>query len=350
MSRTVKVLIHIGYWIMYCLLILVFIAFLIGMQLQSKPVPGQRQMLFTLMIGFAVIPAIFSFYGFYSWIFPQFLATKKYLLVIVFAIIASVIAASIGAGFLQIPSVLNPNFSAKSVLFQPVIIGIMSFNALVNGVIALIIRGFISWVSERKQREEIEKKQLQTELELIKSQIDPHFLFNTLNNIDSILTTDAEKASEYIRNLSDIMRSLLYETKLPFIPLEQDIQYIEKYLSLQRIRYSNPNFVHFDVNGPIEGVMIPPMLFLPFIENAFKHGARSKIGIGINVHFSVTADQLIFTCSNQKEEITKLEGTKGIGNELSKKRIQLLYPQKNTISVNDTETSYEVKIELKHGS
>src|ERR1044071_687955 len=114
------------------------------------------------------------------------------------------------------------------------------------------------------------------ELALIKSQINPHFLFNTINNIDVLIAKDSAKASEYLNKLSGILRYMIYETRNEKISLAGELDYIEKYLELQKIRTANPDYVNFQISGEANNLKIAPMILFPFIENAFKHTENKK--------------------------------------------------------------------------
>ncbi len=122
------------------------------------------------------------------------------------------------------------------------------------------------------------------ELALVKSQINPHFLFNTINNIDVLISKDAERASAYLNKLSDIMRFMLYETKPAKIPLPKELTYIEKFIELQKIRTTNEHYVNYSIKGDTANFMIPPMLLISFIENAFKYADNKKVENAINFH------------------------------------------------------------------
>ena len=151
----------------------------------------------------------------------------------------------------------------------------------------IIIKGFITWFEEIQVKEALQLKNLSTELDLIKSQLDPHFLFNTINNIDTLLLNSPELASQYLNKLSDILRFMLFETKTDKIPLSKEIAYIEKYIELQKIRTSNSNFVNLAIKGDISNHTIPAMLFIPFIENAFKHVSNKKTDNAINITLEI---------------------------------------------------------------
>ena len=128
------------------------------------------------------------------------------------------------------------------------VIIVMTFIGLICGIVALVIKGFITWFNEIKLKEALKEKNHEMEMALIKSQLDPHLLFNTINNIDALILKDAVAASDYLNKLSDIMRFMLYETKPDKILLSKEIEYIEKYIALQKIRTANRNYVHFTSN------------------------------------------------------------------------------------------------------
>ncbi|HTF28415.1 MAG TPA: histidine kinase, partial [Flavitalea sp.] len=151
------------------------------------------------------------------------------------------------------------------------VMAVMTIIGVISGVVALVIKGFVTWVTEIKLKKALQEKNHEMEMALIKSKLDPHLLFNTINNIDALIIKDAVEASNYLNKLSDIMRFMLYETMADKILLSQEIEYIEKYIALQKIRTANLNYVHFEVFGIIGNRFIAPMVFIPFIENAFKH-------------------------------------------------------------------------------
>ncbi|HXU26582.1 MAG TPA: histidine kinase, partial [Bacteroidia bacterium] len=167
----------------------------------------------------------------------------------------------------------------------------------------------------------------------------------TINNIDVMITKDAAQASAYLNKLSDIMRFMLYETKTEKIPLSKELTYIEKYIDLQKIRTSNINYVNYHVEGDGSNLVIAPMLFIPFIENAFKHAENKKLDNAVNVKLTLSKEMIIFECENKfSEGATNTDEQSGLGNELIAKRLQLLYPNKHTLSVNNKNLTYNVKL------
>lgn len=298
----------------------------------------------SFLIAFAITPAVLGFYAFYNFLFTKFLKRKKILPLFVAGIIVSILCGIIG-GFTMFLLVPKMSLFTEGLSSASWIIAIMSIIALLNGGMGLIIKGFITWYNEIKLKEELNQKNYETELALIKSQLNPHFLFNTINNIDVLIEMDAQKASAYLNKLSDIMRFMLYETKAAKIPLDKELQYIQKYIGLQKIRFANSNYVQFNITGSAAGIMIEPMLFIPFIENAFKHAANTKTGDVVKINISIEADSITFECENKYNTNTVTEiGYGGLGNEIIKKRLQLLYPNKHNLEIKKNGNIYSVKL------
>ncbi|MBS1948878.1 MAG: sensor histidine kinase [Bacteroidetes bacterium] len=341
MKKSVIILLHIGYWVLYLILVLFFIQV---MRWNSSPKPAVSHILFFSGGSiFVFLPGLTGFYSFYLIIFPRFLSRKK-----IAALFFSGIIFSIGCALVTM-FVMSVSFDTKFSLMQPVevtfMIIFMSLLALVHGVIGLVMKGFITWFGDIKLKEDLNKKNYETELALIKSQINPHFLFNTINNIDVLIEKDARKASAYLNKLSDMMRFMLYETKAEEIPLEKELAYIEKYIELQKIRTSNPKYVNYSVQGDMYGKMIAPMIFFPFVENAFKHVENKKKQNAINIHIAMENGKIVFECKNSYDNIVQVKpGQSGLGNELIKKRLMLLYPSKHSLEVNKENLSYVVKL------
>ena len=185
------------------------------------------------------------------------------------------------------------------------------------------------------------------ELALVKSQINPHFLFNTINNIDVLISKDAERASAYLNKLSDVMRSMLYETKPAKINLSKELAYIEKFIELQKIRTTNEHYINYSIKGDVSNFMIPPMLLIPFIENAFKHAENKKFENAISINIDVENEKFIFECENSYvQSVTPRNKKDGIGNELIKKRLALLYPGKYKLTTTNGDGMYKVALSL----
>lgn len=263
----------------------------------------------------------------------------------VYAIAISVGAALLGTALMYI--VLGADSLTEGE--EPAIVGVIfiSFVALVIGVLALAIKGFITWFEEIKLKEELKQKNHEMELALVKSQLDPHFLFNTLNNIDILILKNATEASNYLNKLSDIMRFMLFETKTDKILLAKEIEYIEKYIALQKIRTANSNYINFKVTGTPSGHTIAPMVFIPFIENAFKHTTNKKLENAIKINILIKEESVKLECENKFNPNRRLkQENNGLGNELIEKRLKLIYPEKHILEVMNGQELYSVSLTI----
>jgi len=231
-----------------------------------------------------------------------------------------------------------------------IVIVVMTLIGLVTGVVALIIRGFINWYNEKKLKDALKEKNHEMEMALIKSKLDPHLLFNTINNIDALIIKDAVEASNYLNKLSDIIRFMLYETKADKIRLSQEIEYIEKYIALQKIRTANVNYVQFAVTGIVDNKYIAPMVFIPFIENAFKHTNNKKLENAITINILIKEETIQLICENKFDtRLVVKQKNGGLGNELIQKRLQLIYPEKHILEVHKNNELYTVNLTIING-
>jgi two-component system, LytTR family, sensor kinase len=335
---------HLGYWLLYLTLLAVIYA-TVSLRLGKTRLLPDLVALFPAALLF-IAPNVIAFYSFYFVLFPKLLARKRFAALIVVGSAVCAAAAVLGG----LISILMFGFDQPIFNNRREFWGFTASQTLltaVHGAIALVIRGFITWYEEIKLKEELARKNFETELALIKSQMNPHFLFNTINNIDVLITKDAAKASEYLNKLSGILRYMVYETKSEKIPLAKELDYIEKYLELEKIRTVNSDYVRFQKTGEANGFLIAPMILFPFVENAFKHTESRKNANSIRIRVSIEKDKLTFECENSYQ---KNSGIKpdfgGVGNELIKKRLKLAYPAKHRLEINDAEGVYKVKLTL----
>ncbi len=347
MKKTLIYLLHIGFWFCYLFLIIVILGATFQEEIDDEAVFTEA---FGNVFYFALFPSILSFYSFYHIIFPHFLAKKKYLQAIIYGFLLAFLAALIG--FSSLGLVDNPvcgDNEDNMTVAESITLALffMTFITIISGILSLAIRGLITWFDELKAKEMLMEKNHQIELDLIKSQLDPHFLFNTLNNIDVLILRDPDMASEYLNKLSDIMRFMLYETKSDFILLSQEIEYIKKYVDLQKIRTNNQHYVDLKITGNIQNRKIVPMLFIPFIENAFKHTTNKKVENAIVIELEVLDSSIVFHCTNKYQiDNNELEDREGLGNKLIKKRLELVYPNKHSLNVKNHNHTYSINLTI----
>lgn len=351
MKKTVIILLHSVYWLMFLFLLLSFFIIAIPALDSHHKMPGMR--LFArwtaLMTGFAIVPGIISFYTFYFFLSDQFLKKGKIGLLLLWGLGTAISAAAVGGMALSFV-LFKPGFMFNGGMESAATeIILMTFGALINGTIGLVMRGFINWYGDIELKAALAQKNHEMELAIVKLQLNPHFLFNTINNIDVLIAKNPVQASLYLNKLSDIMRFMLYETKTEEIPLAKEVLFIEKYIALQRIRTSNVKYVQYKLTGDTSNRSIAPMLFIPFVENAFKHGGHRKIDNAIVINLLIEQDGYTFECENLYTIGTgQTLADGGLGNELIQKRLRLLYPGRHILKISHESSLYKVKLVIYH--
>ena len=197
----------------------------------------------------------------------------------------------------------------------------------------------------------LQKEKISLELNALKAQIHPHFLFNTLNNLYSLTLKNSDKASEVVLKLSDIMRYVLYQSNEEKVPLIKEIDFIRNYMELQRIRYTTNYEISFFVNGVSDDLVVAPLLFIDFIENAFKHGLEKRFNDGyVKVTIDIDENKIEFCAKNSKgqgEGTAPGRESQGIGLSNVKRRLALIYPSMYSLEINDNEETYEINLKLQ---
>lgn len=218
---------------------------------------------------------------------------------------------------------------------------------------ATAIKITIDWLQEKNKLYDLEKRQLVTELRFLRTQVSPHFFFNTLNNIYSLTLEKSDKAPQLVLKLSNMMRYLLYATKESMQPLIREIENIQNYIEIERVRFDDELKVDISVEGDFENASIAPMLLIPLVENAFKHGANKSLeGMRIAMRFEMRENDLHFEITNSLPVAlsTELEKVGGIGLSNVKKRLELGYPKNAydlVISKSDLEFSVKLRLQVK---
>lgn len=206
------------------------------------------------------------------------------------------------------------------------------------------------WYERERVTQNLERISMETELKYLKSQINPHFLFNSLNSLYALTLTKSDKAPELVLKLSEILRYVLYEGGEKWVSLEKEISYLRSYLDLEQIRNGDRLRINFTINGSVNGKQVAPMLFLTFLENSFKHGIHRKTTSGfVDIEMNLEEDELDFMIKNSKPKFKAdaLNGkVGGIGIENIRKRLNLLYPDKHRLEISDGSDDYNVKLHL----
>ena len=350
MSRSAVYLLHLSYWLLYTFLVS-FLVLITQAADQPAFVNGEdwaAVLLFTLLTG------VGSFYAFYTWLVPRYLMAER---VRCFLIASVLLSFGVGLSATLLFSLVT-SLIIYSALHQweflvfrwqdelVLLTGFMLL-AVVNGLTGTGLRSFLAWYTDKHLRERLTNKSLRTELALLKARINPHFLFNTLNNIDILIEHDAPRASLYLNKLAHLLRFSLYETQADQIPLTREVAFIQEYIDLQKLRTPNPHYVTLHVEGDASGLMIAPTLFIPYVENAFKYAANKKAVEAIRIKLSITPTQLCFQCVNVIEEATSVAHEYGgLGQALLQQRLALLYPTRHALTIQATQTTYSVNLTI----
>ncbi|MCW3462969.1 sensor histidine kinase [Chitinophaga nivalis] len=213
---------------------------------------------------------------------------------------------------------------------------------------ATAVKLFQQWVRDTIRISQLENARLQIELAHLKSQINPHFLFNMLNNTDVLIRVDPEKASEVIHKLSDLLRYQLYDGDRELVLLQQEVLFLHHYLYLEKIRrdYLDIQLIH---TGPVGQVWVPPLLFITFVENAIKHNTANDPAAYVHLHIRYESGVLTFHCSNscKKRPAGHHTQSAGIGLANIRRRLELLYPDKYALRITDEGDSYKIYLSIQ---
>jgi sensor histidine kinase YesM len=291
-------------------------------------------------------------YGIINWLVPKILIKEKYVkfcLMFCVWMLVGLVLNFISRYFLVYLRTGRPDNIPTNGAYHE----IFAFGSFVVmntiGMFGGFIKFFKLWNKELQQKQFAEKEKISAELELLKAQLHPHFLFNTLNNLYSLVYAKSDRAPKMLMRLSGLLSYVLYECKADEVLLSKEISIIKDYVSLEKERYGERLDVSLNFSGDIENKMVAPMLFQPFIENAFKHGTSEQLGkVWMSIDLSVKENQLYFkiinSCDNNAAAILEKHGV-GIGNV--KKRLELLYADNFKLQNGVEDDVYIVSLSLE---
>jgi len=212
--------------------------------------------------------------------------------------------------------------------------------------IGVITRFIVEWFRSEKQKDALKHQNFVSEMALLRQQINPHFLFNTLNNIYSLAYKKSDNTADSILKLSGIMRYMLYESNTDFVDCKDEINYLNSYIELELLRMVNKDLINYKVSGDYDSLKIAPMLFVPFVENAFKHSA-SQQPIDIDINF--TSETISLKVSNKlSEKYKSVDSCGGIGLNNVQRRLDLIYPDKHKLNIEKNNTDYSVELKIEN--
>ena len=222
------------------------------------------------------------------------------------------------------------------------------FGGLMLMGLNLGVKLYFKTQEDREQREKLEKQDLERQLEYLRYQVNPHFFMNTLNNIHALVDINPERAKTTIVELSKMMRYILYEGDKKLIPVQREALFLKNYIELMRLRYSSRVSINLDIPEMMPDVMLPPLLLIIFVENAFKHGVSYAAPSFIDIKVTVTQEMLQFKCRNSRQEQKPDEKKKkgGVGLANARRRLDLLFPNLYNLEIKENDKEYDVQLEI----
>ncbi|PLX23430.1 MAG: hypothetical protein C0599_04520 [Salinivirgaceae bacterium] len=335
-NKILRVALHILFWIF----VFAGFMFLYGYRNENYLVK------LILQLRFGVVEILYVYFVIY-FLIPRFLLQKRTVLFFIYFTLSFTTTILFEQYLMMIwgntkitLQIIPDSFSSPSFYW-------LALENLFVIVLASAIKLVKQWYQNQREKDELKRKNLETELQLLKSQINPHFLFNTLNNINSLIFIDQQKTYETVIKLSELLRYMIYDTKAEKVLLKDEISVITNYVELQRIRIKKTDFIELEINGNLNSIRVAPMLFIPFVENVFKHGKKdASEAPGIIIRLEKKDNKLLFTTRNYIKEKQHTENG-GIGIENAKRRLHLIYPDLHELEILNQDGVFSVKLTLE---
>jgi two-component system, LytTR family, sensor kinase len=348
-KKYLTILIHLSGWIAFFIFPFVLINFPTSnhvMEFNGMKPPNQQPALFPFFIINNLLFILFFYINLY-YLLPQLYYKKKkvtyFITMFVLLLVAVYLPSYIKTQLVPDPQFFDKNFPRHPGNDKDRIFGFLHF--LTMWLLSTIISLSQRYRRMERRNKEIKEQKLSAELSYLKAQVNPHFLFNTLNNIYALSICQSEQTPEAILKLSSIMRYVTQDAEAEKVPLEKELDYLNNYIALQQLRSNKHLAVSFDVTGDYSYQVIAPLLLINFIENAFKHGVSNHVSCFVHIKIHVSENQLHMEVVNKKMELIKMEST-SIGADNTRRRLQFQYRDKHRLSVEEKDEMYKVTLQL----
>jgi sensor histidine kinase YesM len=276
---------------------------------------------------------------------PNFFLKRKYILFAMSLLFISVLLLTISCFYDYEYHHLTPDL--WFVTIWDFTMGVVFVGPFTVCGIFLSIKMLKTWYLKEEEKQILLTENANAEIQLLKAQIHPHFLFNTLNNIYSFTLNKSPEAAELVSKLSDTMNYMITDCNTEFIPLQKELKMIADYMGLEQVRYGKRLDVKINITGEYQSKIIIPLLMIPFVENSFKHGTSKMLrDPWIKLFIQADAEILHFTLINNKPVTEVINGKSGIGLENVKKRLELLYPKNHLLLIEQTENTFTVNMQV----
>jgi len=302
---------------------------------------------YILSFGVLGVINVSIFYINYIFLIPEFVKKHKKYWLFVISFISLLAAASL---IKTVIAVLNPEELLKYKMDgneREFSVNAFAINSVFSGgfflVSSCIISFIVDWFSSQSIQRNLESERREMELQFLKSQLNPHFLFNSLNNIYSLAYQKSDKTADAIMKLSEIMRYMIYESNTPTVALSKEVDYLKNYIDLQKIRFKDGAFVEIVLNGEIDDQKIVPLMLISFVENAFKHGVVNDPAEPVKIEIIANQKILHFSVINKKNNQNK-DAQGGVGLVNVERRLQLIYPDRYKLNVVNSATHYTCEL------
>ena len=283
-----------------------------------------------------------------KWLFPRFFHQKKYLSYALGFLLVWILGTILNHLTFQYLAdwLFNGYYFISYYEWRDILE--FTFSYLILSSLLHLSKSWFELNEKKKAINRLEREKLDAELQSLKSQINPHFLFNSLNNLYSLSLDTDERLPAYLLRLSDNLRYMLYECSDEWVSLAKELQYIQNYVDFQRLRAPARADIQYEVKGKLQEQLIAPLLFIHFIENAFKFGLKgSNEKTFTHIKFQIEAKSLSFQVSNNKGKVVSTPMPhSGIGLENTKKRLQLLYPERHKLRITEDEHRFDVFLDI----
>jgi two-component system, LytTR family, sensor kinase len=288
-----------------------------------------------------------TFYFFYFFMVKKFLKQEKIVKYFIVSVIACFI---ISVSVFYLIELIKIIFRYETIRLSLKGWTVYSFYTACIGGLAMLYRFSIDWFINLNLEKKLENLKLKNEIAQLKSKLNPHFLFNTLNNIDTMIETDTKNASEYLGKLSSILRYVIYDTEKEVVDLDKELKCIKDYIDLQKIRLPRKKMLVLSIKGETKGLKIAPSLLLPFIENIFKHADLKNEKCNTTIAIKVENSTLEYNSENYTRndnfDNTTRQKETGIGIETTKKRLELLYGGFFTLDIKTVDNRFNVNLKI----
>lgn len=308
---------------------------------------------FIFIYSWKILAQAFVGYGLIYWIIPQTLNKKRYLLFMIsslgwlYLIFALLMILKYYYLEPKFPNFFTDWLGHKMTIPERLTSAKLILRELSFITYPVIILGFISFNRKQQRLLKLEEEKKSMELKVLKNQLNPHFLFNTLNNLYTLTLKKDDKAPEVIAKLSEILDFVLYRCNENYVSIEKEIVLIENYIALEKLRYNENRLDILFTKNIQESNKISPLIVLTFIENAFKHGVINETEKAvIRLHLESKKGEIVFSIKNTKpqNEFTRISDKSKIGLENVQKQLDLLYPKKHQLQIEETQTNFKIKL------